>query len=1217
MYTEALPYVGGATRHNGGSQMIPIHRPARIVLIVAVLPAAFVGMSAARTHAPGQVARSSNDLAIEDAALLEASSTELDEAESNPLDELELREDASSTVRRSQASESITCVPEPTGSIVFIEALSRAVTAIDLTASPPLFAEVVSRAYSVRVLILPPRSEAISRAYTVTIHTSSLPVLAEVLSRATTVINRTTSPPVFSGAVTVPVTVLVRTESPPLFAEAIARPVTVLLYSEECGPSESMTEDCNGNGLVDRCEKLPDCNGNANPDTCDLARGMSEDIDNNGIPDECQDPYPLPDFIWSIYLESNTDDPGDHRGQRPAIPGPLDYCSPLESRSDQEPPIGPNFDKFFMNWFYKYHPVAPGEETTAACGDATIGACDKQTTAAHWTRNVGLYPMLPSGSDFRETGKDIARLRAHLKLLRGTADNLFVNHSYPWWYVEPVMTDRDLMLSDDSGEYIHIRDRASTDPADPDVITLIDRYEETHNWTLMDDLINAIWDAGCKPFPIIGEMTMMPYFMPYGQPDWQRDAGPDGLGATDVASLIGTEPLPVSARDRYLDHLYLHARAVVQHCKQEGQNRPDQKVIKLWNLENELNTRPLSARTGYFASKHIDGKNCCGSLLADYEFLGEILKTLSSAVKHADPQTNVLHNFSADFDDGTLDLFRKAFECRDELNGFLDGQPWPENCLGFPLLDFFPDDSFFDFLDQTIDIGARCTLRNVFNHDAARIDRLDAAHAAKPMKICLRDWKQYIDVVGVDSFPFAMMSSPYFTTPVAKLNQAREIVGPDTKIMLSETMYYTRNAEPVDVFESWCVPFTLGWTEGNQAEYLNAAASDVLNLHETDPNIVGFGWFVFASMEAEGRTSIDTMEAMGGWGGLIGSVDSSRPGGDVSGDDFHDAWEVYRNFIAGPPFPVEAAYPGIPHSLPPPKLVDTQPEAVTDLVVSILDRGVLKFVWTSPRVDKEEIQRAARYFLRAARELVEEGNWTNAEGLTTIHVPQQPKGAGCPEQLNVLVDLAPGTWYFAILAQDDDGNLGPVSNSPSLVLEPPCAVRVLASDPPDHAIDARQPWPVKESNISLGWDSVTLDFPVCMVSAGLTTTDFFMTEVGGDGVPPNVLEVTPIDDDTVVINFDEPIEPGAWTVIAHASGQASIRLGFLPGDANADGVSDASDVSSIVDHLNGMGSPLEVWQCDIDRSSACGPHDILMTIDLLNGAGTFEAWFGNSLPAEP
>ncbi|MDB4775794.1 thrombospondin type 3 repeat-containing protein [bacterium] len=51
------------------------------------------------------------------------------------------------------------------------------------------------------------------------------------------------------------------------------------------------SDDCDGNGIVDRIEVLngSDCNGNGTLDACDVLSGTSEDVNLNLVPDECED----------------------------------------------------------------------------------------------------------------------------------------------------------------------------------------------------------------------------------------------------------------------------------------------------------------------------------------------------------------------------------------------------------------------------------------------------------------------------------------------------------------------------------------------------------------------------------------------------------------------------------------------------------------------------------------------------------------------------------------------------------------------------------------------------------------------------------------------------------------------------------------------------------------------------------------------------------------
>ncbi|MGB0716858.1 MAG: hypothetical protein ACPGXK_13330, partial [Phycisphaerae bacterium] len=63
-----------------------------------------------------------------------------------------------------------------------------------------------------------------------------------------------------------------------------------------------------------------------------------------------------------------------------------------------------------------------------------------------------------------------------------------------------------------------------------------------------------------------------------------------------------------------------------------------------------------------------------------------------------------------------------------------------------------------------------------------------------------------------------------------------------------------------------------------------------------------------------------------------------------------------------------------------------------------------------------------------------------------------------------------------------------------------------------------------------------------------------------------------------------------------------------PGDVNADGTSDSADIRSLIEALNGAEFPLT--QVDVSRNSQLGPEDILRLIDVLNGGGAFQPWYG-------
>jgi hypothetical protein len=252
------------------------------------------------------------------------------------------------------------------------------------------------------------------------------------------------------------------------------------------------------------------------------------------------------------------------------------------------------------------------------------------------------------------------------------------------------------------------------------------------------------------------------------------------------------------------------------------------------------------------------------------------------------------------------------------------------------------------------------------------------------------------------------------------------------------------------------------------------------------------------------------------------------------------------------------------------------------------------------------------YYQSASREYIEflrDANVTNDRG-NLVHDLWVQTGRSAPVEMAVLTmgvpdcnanalfdgcDIADGT------AQDEDGNGVPDEcvTIPSLI----------GSVPLSGSIDARQPHAIDDAEAIAGWESVVLlfdDSPAALVAA-----DFELTTSGFDVPLINSLIVG--ENNELTIMLDMPIMPGAWTDLRYMPGDATVRLGYLPADVNADAVSDPLDILALIDSLNGVVErPL--WSTDIDRSGLAGPPDILRVIDLLNGADAFESWLGVELP---
>jgi subtilisin family serine protease len=170
---------------------------------------------------------------------------------------------------------------------------------------------------------------------------------------------------------------------------------------------------------------------------------------------------------------------------------------------------------------------------------------------------------------------------------------------------------------------------------------------------------------------------------------------------------------------------------------------------------------------------------------------------------------------------------------------------------------------------------------------------------------------------------------------------------------------------------------------------------------------------------------------------------------------------------------------------------------------------------------------------------------------------------------------------------------------------------ILSSSPPNGAIDARRATDPEGVN-AYGWQAVELTFD--RGSQLRTAGDFSVTQEGGIAVAPPVMGVAAADEQHVTVTLEAIIETRAWTTVKHLLSNTRVRLGYLPGDVNADGVSNDQDIVAVMETLDGTGASRSIWSLDIDRSEAVAPADILEVADLLNGAGAYDAFLDATLP---
>ncbi len=173
------------------------------------------------------------------------------------------------------------------------------------------------------------------------------------------------------------------------------------------------------------------------------------------------------------------------------------------------------------------------------------------------------------------------------------------------------------------------------------------------------------------------------------------------------------------------------------------------------------------------------------------------------------------------------------------------------------------------------------------------------------------------------------------------------------------------------------------------------------------------------------------------------------------------------------------------------------------------------------------------------------------------------------------------------------------------------AMTLNAADPMSGFVDVLQPTELDGSNPT-GIQTIDFsfnNFPNCITPA---PGDYQVSQLGGMGVAP-----TPVTTDSLAVGMirvalSGPVNPGARTTITHSLSGSESAVGFLPGDADRNGTTNLVDLTALVSSLDTLALPLS--DSDMDRDGSTNTQDLLRLIDLLQGAGVYEAWDGRNLP---
>lgn len=154
------------------------------------------------------------------------------------------------------------------------------------------------------------------------------------------------------------------------------------------------------------------------------------------------------------------------------------------------------------------------------------------------------------------------------------------------------------------------------------------------------------------------------------------------------------------------------------------------------------------------------------------------------------------------------------------------------------------------------------------------------------------------------------------------------------------------------------------------------------------------------------------------------------------------------------------------------------------------------------------------------------------------------------------------------------------------------ALRILSSDPPSGAIDARS---------AGGWNRIL--FRQNGAETEIAKEDFRIDD--GTATPPQIKNIQRVGS-LITLELDRRITRGIWTTITHISSATGARIAYLPGDVDNDGATTSRDVSTIIDWAK-SSNELPLYRADIDGDGAYTVRDAVRLVELLAEPGTYRA----------
>ncbi len=244
------------------------------------------------------------------------------------------------------------------------------------------------------------------------------------------------------------------------------------------------------------------------------------------------------------------------------------------------------------------------------------------------------------------------------------------------------------------------------------------------------------------------------------------------------------------------------------------------------------------------------------------------------------------------------------------------------------------------------------------------------------------------------------------------------------------------------------------------------------------------------------------------------------------------------------------------------------------------------------------------------------------------------RDTGVPRYLGTLIlrvsANACGTFRIGFLTDEGTNFIGDEADPPFVVfptLQPlvltvsDCGRLLVSCNPVRCNEDARIPHDRLNRGIKLNTNTIAMTYS--KPTAGMTAADFEMSLVPyvlpGDVLPViNPIGGVTTNGNNVTLLFQPRIPPSRWTCVRDRFSDRRCCMGSLPGDADDSRTSEQVDIFKVLNNLNGGVIPaLPAEKCDTDRSGFCAPADLLMVVDLLNGADAFDPYRGTQLEPCP